>query len=236
MSKLISATLCLWALNQSTPLQASPLRIDEFTQVQRVTDRGHAKPNEVNVPGATSGVQTLTLGTDLTHVSRTFTALATEGLYSNKEDISSNAGKLTISNSDGSSGTASVLWNFDPTNFTLYGSAIMLDVTRIDLDVNIEMIVNGNSNNAARSINTSDSFSFDFKDFSTPDAFKNVTSLQLNFSGPRAWDGQFRLLTAGQPASPPSFIASVPVPPAFVMMGTALLGLLGVTRTRQSSI
>jgi len=117
---------------------ASALIIDDFTQVQTVFDRG-------NSVAATTSTANILTGTDLAHASRTFTALATANKIANREDIASGGNLLSISNSAGSSGTASILWNFDPVNFTSSSNAIQLEVVKINHDVKVEMIANGTS-------------------------------------------------------------------------------------------
>ncbi|WGS87865.1 hypothetical protein [Methylomonas sp. UP202] len=232
--KLLSSLLFSGLLSIAGHADASNLTIDNFNQLQNVTDRGNGRPGEVYVPGATSNSIAEISGSDLAHVSRTFSATATEGRYANKEEIQSGAGALKISNSAGSAGAASILWTFDPTNFTLYGSAILLEVLTIDLDVNIEMVVNDIAVAGSKTVSQTEDFWFDFNQFSNPSVFSNVSSLRLNFTGPQAWDGQFRLLTAGTPTQP-DIIGSVPLPPSFVMMGTVLFGFLGAGRLRKAT-
>ncbi len=199
---------------------ADALIIDEFTHAQTVVDRG-------NTSGATVSSVTGLTGTDLSNVTRIFSATATGGSYSSKEEIISGNHLLKISNSATSSGSATVTWNFDPINFTAFGSAILLEVAAIDLNVGVEMIANGVSTSGIKTFSQAEDFLVTFNDFSNSSVFANLSSFSLNFTGPQAWDGQFKLLTAGTP------VATVPLPPSLVLMGAGLLGMIGVTRKKQ---
>jgi hypothetical protein len=135
---------------------------------------------------------------------------------------------LKISNSANSSGIATVTWNFDPIDFTAFGSAILLEVAAIDLNVGVEMIANGISSSGIKIFTNTDDFLVSYNDFSNSSVFSNISSFSLNFTGPQAWDGQFKLLTTGQP------VATVPLPPSLFLMGAGLLGMIGITRKKQS--
>ena len=193
------------------------LTIDNFTDVQTVKDRG-------NTIGATTNTLSTLTGTSLTNVTRVFEAEATEtGDYSTYIGIRSKNNLLAIGNSDSSSGKASIKWTFDPIDFTQFGNAILLEVVDIDLNVNAEMIVNGIASSGIKNFSAADNFLVNFNNFSNSDAFSNVNSFRLNFSGPVAWDGQFRLLTTTTP---------VPLPSAYLLLGSALFGLIGVSRRK----
>jgi hypothetical protein len=200
---------------------ANSLIIDEFTHAQTVEDRG-------NTSGATISSLTGLTGTDLTNVTRVFSATASAGGASSKESITSGNHLLKISNSANSSGIATVTWNFDPIDFTAFGSAILLEVAAIDLNVGVEMIANGISSSGIKIFTNTDDFLVSFNDFSNSSVFSNISSFSLNFTGPQAWDGQFKLLTTGQP------VATVPLPPSLFLMGAGLLGMIGITRKKQS--
>ncbi len=196
---------------------AAELTVDNFTHIQTVTDRG-------NSLGATTNTVTGLTGTDLSNVSRSFSASATAGGFSSKQEIRSGDYALKISNSPTSSGFASVTWTFDPIDFTAYGNAMLLEVESIDLSVSVEMIANGIASSGIKTFHNVDDFLVSFNEFSNGAVFSNLSSFQLNFTGPLAWDGQFKLLTT---------TTSVPVPSAFLLMGSVLLGFAGVSRKKQ---
>ncbi|OAI20771.1 hypothetical protein A1507_04775 [Methylomonas koyamae] len=210
----LPALALLCSLYVSPSAGASVLTIDNFTHVQTAIDRG-------NTVGSPTTVNQLT-GTDLTNASRTFSAVASGTTYANKEEITSGGNVLKITNGGTSAGTASIVWNFDPINFTAHGNAILLEILSIDLGVQVEMIANGSSTSGVQSFSGPGSFWLGFDEFSNPAAFSNVNSFRLNFSGPAAWDGQFRVLATSFP---------VPLPPAFWLMGSVLLGGLGLRRS-----
>ncbi|OAI13236.1 hypothetical protein A1359_12595 [Methylomonas lenta] len=195
---------------------ASELTIDNFTDFQVVRDRG-------DVIGATESTLLALTGTSLQNTSRTFTAEATVGDYASKIGIKSDGNLLEIGNSGSSSGSASIEWNFDPIDFTQFGNAILLEVVDIDLNVNAEMVVNGIASSGIKTFSGVDNFLVNFNDFSNSGVFSNVSSFRLNFSGPLAWDGQFRLLTTTTP---------VPLPSTFLLMGSTLFGFIGISRRK----
>ncbi len=208
---------------------ASSLTIDDFSHSQYLADQGDSA-------GAASNSESGLTGTQLQNVTRTFNAEATVGGASSEIEIASGvyspeAGGylLNISNSPHSSGTASIVWSFKPINFMAYGSSILLDVFHIDLDVSVEMIANEIASSGIKTFSNSDDFLVAFNDFSNSEVFSNVSSFRLNFTGPQAWDGQFKLLTTGAP------VATVPVPPSLFLMGAGLLGLVGITRKKPSA-
>ncbi|MCQ8182497.1 hypothetical protein NP603_15350 [Methylomonas sp. SURF-1] len=207
------ALLC--SLSISPFANASVLTIDNFSHAQTAIDRG-------NSVGSPTTVNQLT-GTDLTNASRTFIALASGTTYANKEEIVSGGNVLKITNGGTSAGTASIVWNFDPVNFTAHGNAILLEILSIDLGVEVEMVANGTSSSGVKSFSGPGNFWLGFDAFSNPAVFSSVNSFRLNFSGPAAWDGQFRVLATTTP---------VPLPPAFLLMGSALLGALGIRRIK----
>lgn len=227
----LAALLLIGGFTCSSYGYANTLTIDSFTDAQSVTDRGDS-------PGSTANTLEGLTGTDLTHASRTFTALATAGRSTYKEDIVSGYDKdsdkylLKVSNGPHSAGTASILWNFDAIDFTQHGNAILLDVLAIDQNVNVEMVVNGTASTGIKNFSGTGNFNMDFGSFTNSNEFKNVHSLSLNFTGPAAWDGQFRILTTSAPA----FTTAVPLPPAFALMGSALIGVLGFVRRKTTPI
>lgn len=221
LQNIFAVTLLMAGTTFSNVGQANILNIDNFTHLQSVVDRG-------DTIGATTNTIINLTGTDLTNASRTFIAEATADKYANKKDIVSGGNLLKISNTAGSSGSASVMWNFDPIDFTSYGNAILLEVVAIDLDVNVQMIANGTSSSVINSFSGPGNYLVNFNDFSNSSAFTSVSSFRLDFNGPLAWDGQFRLLATTN---------SVPIPSAFFLMGSALLSCIGIScRKKQSSI
>lgn len=225
LKNIFAGTLLITGTAFSSYGNASPLIIDDFTQTQMVTDRG-------NSVAATISTTNILTGTDLTNASRTFTALATAATYANKETIASGGNLLSISNSAGSSGTATILWNFDSVNFTSSSNTILLDVVTINHDFNVEMIANGTSSSGVKNFNATGNYLINFNDFTNSSVFTNMNSLSLIFTGPLTWGGEFKLLTAMQPVEAP--VTAVPLPPALALMGSALLGLMGISRKKQS--
>lgn len=195
---------------------ANILTIDNFTDIQAVKDRG-------NTVGATIDTLPVLTGTDLTNVSRIFTAEATAGGRSSHIGIKSEDNLLKISNSSSSSGSASIVWNFDPEDFTPFGNAMLLEVVDIDPNVSAEMVVNGIAGSGIKTFVAVDDFLVNFNDFSNSGVFSNVNSFRLNFSGPVAWSGQFRLLITTTP---------VPLPSAYFLMGSVLIGFIGISRRK----
>jgi len=226
LKNIFAGTLLITGTAFSTYGNASALIIDDFTQAQAVFDRG-------NSVAATTNTTNILTGTNLTNASRTFTALATANKSANREDISTNGGLLSISNSAGSSGTATILWNFDPVNFTSSSNAILLDVVTINHDFNVEMIANGTSSSGVKNFNATGNYLINFSDFSNSSVFTNMSSLSLIFTGPLTWGGDFKLSTATQPVAAP--VTAVPLPPALALMGSALLGLMGISRSKKQS-
>jgi hypothetical protein len=199
---------------------ANILTIDNFTDFQAVKDRG-------NTVGATIDTLPVLTGTGLTNVSRIFTAEATTaGGSSSHIGIKSEGNLLKISNSSASSGSASIVWNFDPKDFTPFGNAMLLEVVDTDLNVSAEMVVNGIASSGIKTFVAVDDFLVNFNDFSNSGMFGNVNSFRLNFTGPVAWSGQFRLLITTTP---------VPLPSAYFLMGSVLIGFMGISRRKSGS-
>lgn len=201
---------------------ANVLVLDNFSDYQRVSDDG-------DDAGSTSGSVYALTGSGLTQVSRTFVGEATASDSGSEITIKSQNGLLKIANGPASAGQASILWNFDPVDFTKFGTGLLLQVVKIDLDVNAEIIVNGIASSGIKTFTGIDDFLVNFNDFSNNAVFSSASSLRLNFSGPLAWDGQFKFL---MDATPRATIASVPVPAAYILMGSALFGLVGVSRKK----
>jgi hypothetical protein len=225
LKNIFAGTLVIIGAAFSNYGYASALIIDDFTEFQEVLDTKDSV--------ATTSTENIHTGTDLVNASRTFTAMATPTISGSFEDIASGNNLLEISNSAGSSGTASILWNFDTINFTSSSNAILLEVVKINHDFNVEMIANGTSRFGVKNFNATGNYLINFSDFSNSSVFTSISSLNLNFTGPLAWAGQFKLSTAMQPVAAP--ITAVPLPPALALMGSALLGLMGISRSKKQS-
>lgn len=204
---------------------ASGFLLDDFSHAQSVLDKG-------NTVGATSNSVVGLSGTALQNASRTFTAEATTGGTSFRTAVTSgiysnDAGSylLDISNTAFSAGNVSIDWSFNPINLTAYGNAILLKIYDIDLNVSVEMIANGIASSGVKTFSNADDFLVTFNEFSNNEVFTNLSSFRLNFTGPQAWDGQFKLLATGAPVT-------VPVPPSMLLMGAGLMGLVGITRKK----
>jgi len=204
---------------------ADGLTLDNFSHAQSVLDKG-------NTLGATTSTVTGLTGTDLHNVTRTFSAEATAGgssyrtaITSGNYSSSTESYLLGISSTGSSAGKASVIWNFDPIDLTTYGNAILLDVHSIDLDVSVEMVANDIASSGVRTFSSADDYLVLFNDFSNAGVFSNLSSFRLNFTGPLGWDGQFKLLATTTP---------VPVPATIWLMGSVLLGFIGVSRKKQN--
>lgn len=218
---IISLLIILGSTGQA--VFASVLTLDDFSLYQRVSDDG-------SEPGVASDTVSILAGTGLSNVSRTFIGEATASDSGSKITIKSQNGLLKIANGPASAGFASIVWNFDPVDFTKFATGLRLEVAKIDLNVSAEIIVNEIAGSGVKKFTGTDDFLIQFSDFSNSGAFSSVSSLRLNFSGPLAWDGQFRFFLDG---TPPATVTSVPVPAAYLLMGSALLGLIGVSRRRK---
>ncbi|MDD1622955.1 MAG: hypothetical protein LUQ11_15875 [Methylococcaceae bacterium] len=217
--KTFAALLLVCALAFTRYGYAGTLTIDNFTHTQTAIDFG-------GDDYATENTVTILTGTDLTDVSRTLLARTSASDSDVKERIVSGNNLLKISNDADSAGMASVVWNFDAIDFTRHGNAILLDVAFIDLGVNVEMTINGTASSGVKSIGGTGNFLVNFGDFTNSSAFGSAHNFSLNFSGPEAWDGRFRILTA--------FATPVPAPPAFALMGSALIGIMGFARGKSA--
>ncbi|NOV32494.1 hypothetical protein [Methylomonas sp. ZR1] len=217
--KNLAPLLLSLGLALSGQSQAGILTLDNFSHAQTAFDDGSSA-------GSTSDTVSTLTGTDLSNASRTFIAQASGTASANTTEIVSGGNQLIISNDGRSAGGASILWNFDPLDLTAHGNGILLEVLAIDLGVNVEMVANGSSSSGIKTFTANNNYLVSFSDFSNPAVFASLHSFRLNFTGPTKWDGQFRLLTTTTP---------VPVPAAFGLMGSALLGFIAVSRKKSLS-
>ncbi|PKM11527.1 MAG: hypothetical protein CVV13_08865 [Gammaproteobacteria bacterium HGW-Gammaproteobacteria-3] len=224
-NKIRSVLLLAFTLGFTSLGQASILVIDDFTDFQQVVDAGNP------ITATSAGPLALT-GSDLAGIQRTITSTATGGGFGSQEITIGEpggvgtGGVLAISNNTFSAGSASLFWSgFTTTDFSAFANAILLDVLAIDLNVSVEMIVNGTSTSGFQAFAGPGNFFVDFVNFSDPSVFAAVNSLQLNFTGPQAWDGQFRLLAVQNNTT-------VPEPASLALLGLAFIGF-GVLRRKR---
>lgn len=221
--QLLITSVFLGSLTLSSVSHASVLIIDEFSDIQSVIDTGITEDS-------TSNTLSNVNGTGLTNLSRIFVAKASNPRPA-IESIKASGNSLVISNNPMSTGVASVQWDFDPIDFTTYTNEIRLEVLYIDkhpnISVSVEMLVNGVSSSEVKTFSTTGKLLFSFNDFSDPAVFNEVNSLRLNFSGTRAWDASFRLSAL---EAPQGGLTTVPLPTSFVLMGSVLLGFIGISR------
>ncbi len=220
-TKMFLGGLLLSVLVISTNVHAIFL-IDDFTDYQIVSDSGTA-PGTGSTPLALSATASSLVG-----IQRTLFSDATGGGFGDQTILigepggPGTGGMLAVSNNTFSAGTATITWNgFTTSDFTVFSNAILLEVIAIDLNVNVEMIVNGNSTSGPNTFSGPGNFFVNFATFSDPLAFQAVSQFQLKFTGPTAWDGQFRLLAANTRHE-------IPEPAMLFLIGLGLLGLRAV--------
>lgn len=223
----LGGALLLSVLAISTNAHAVFL-IDDFTDFQTVSDSGIA-PGTGSTPLALSAT-----ASSLAGIQRTLFSDATGGGFGDQTILigepggPGTGGMLAVSNNTFSAGTATITWNgFATSDFTAFSNAILLEVIAIDLNVNVEMIVNGNtltpSTSGLQTFTGPGNFFVNFATFSDPLAFQAVSQFQLKFKGPTAWDGQFRLLAAESNQE-------IPEPAMLFLMGLGFLGLMVVRK------
>ena len=166
-------------------------------------------------------------GTSLTSATRTFSATSS-GPPAAKEEITAGisfGSVLAISNNAFSTGTARVIYNFDSIDLAAIGPAIILDVLSIDLNVSVNIIGNGTSSSGFQTFAGPGQFFKNFSGFSDPTQFTHLTSLELDFKGPKSWDGTFSFLTVDTPGRTPE-------PGSIALVGLAGLGLVAARRRK----
>ncbi len=219
----LSASILVVGMALSSFSHASVVMIDDFSDIQSVTDFGVTQDS-------TSKTLSNVNGTSLVNVSRTFIAKASNRI-SAIESIETKENSLSISNNSTSTGIASIQWDFEPFDFTGYANEMSLAVLYIDqnpnISVSVEMVVNGVSRSGLKTFSKTGDISFAFNDFTNSAVFAEVNSLRLNFSGTQAWDAIFRFSAM---AAPQGGLTAVPLPTSLVLMGSVLLGFIGVSR------
>lgn len=205
--------------------QARVLTIDNYTQSQDVLDRGDTTNDTRN---AQNGIA----GSDLENIDRLLIAESAFGKRGYKTKLEVTEGLLNISNNDSSAVLASILWNFEPIDFTGYGDTLVFEIKKLNLGVNVEFIVNGISSSGVKSFTELGDVEFSFSDFLQPNLFKTVNSLRMDFTGPSSWDGSFGPLSVVN-RSPQ--VGSVPLPSSLVLMASALVGLITISRSRNAN-
>ncbi|MDP2433025.1 MAG: PEP-CTERM sorting domain-containing protein [Pseudomonadota bacterium] len=214
--KLLAAAV---AFTLSAGAQAA-LLVDNFTQSQAV---GATGANTIVV----STADALTTGTSLSNAFRTLTAHSVGNAAANETvTVYGGLGVLEVANNSFSTGKASVLYTFDATDFTAFGTAILLDVLTIDLGVAVKMLINGVADSGFQTFTGPGTFYKTFASFTNPAQFTSVTSLQLDFQGSQAWDGTFNFVVTDNPPS-------VPEPATLGLLGLGLLGL-GLSRRKRA--
>lgn len=221
--QLLSASVLIVSMTLSSFSHASVLIIDDFSNKQSILDKG------ITVGSTSKTLQNIN-GSGLTNVSRTFIAEAPDASIG-REYIDAGDYSLRISNNSSSPGIASVQWDFDPFDFTSYAHDIRLEVLNINNDpnvsVSVEMIVNGVSSSGTKTFSKTGDILFAFNDFTNPAVFNEINSLRLNFAGTAAWNSKFRFTPI---ISTEGSLTTVPLPTSFVLMGSVLLGFIGISR------
>ncbi len=209
--RLIFPSLMVFFTLSILPLTVQAVSmIDNLSDSQQVMDLGS--------PGITTSTTFLSdTSSELKGIRRTLSAEAGIGEVNFMViQVIGSGGILGITNSLGSAGTASILWdNFGTIDFKQFANALKLDVVKLDDKmITVEMIVNGTSNSAFN-IDGVGEYLFDFSSFSDASLFDQVSSLEMKLTGPSAWDGQFKLSAVAAP---------VPLPSSFFLLSLALAG------------
>jgi len=140
-------------------------------------------------------------------------------------------GILALGSDGDIAGTMSVLYDFGSSGIDLDDRAVALlfNAYVVDGDVNLKFIAKDAGNNRSEFVMnnlTKGEHRIGFSEFSgSEDAFSQLTSLELIFSGDPGWDAA---LVGG--------IMAVPEPSSFALLAIGLLALTGVGRKRFASL
>lgn len=209
------------------------LIIDNFTDNQQIKD-------DLISGGASNGSMTLSASaTSLTNARRTLTALA-NGIPNNSTDgakraintlISAEDGILSFSNSEKSTGNASIVYdNFGIINFTNHADTFLIEILGIDLNAELELVINGTSSSGFRSFNSTGNFYIDFSDFGTPSELTSVQNLAMNIKGDKALDFDFNFSATNKITTADA--STVPEPSIFGLFAIGLWGF-GIVKRRE---
>lgn len=199
------------AVGLFTPSAESAVLIDTFSKFQYATN---SFSGPVSVPG-----------TSLSNLHRTLTATASSSTATT--EIVVEKGKLSISNSTDSTGTASIFYSFNPIDFTTFADVLLLTTQFSDANYEVEMVANSTSMLSFQNLGGVGRHIVSFLQFSDPLAFKQLHSLELKLRGAQsAWDARFSSLTAGS--------ATVPEPSATALLAIGVAGIAGVGRRKKA--
>lgn len=178
--------------------------IDNFTFFQ-VAQNGSDGP--INITGS-----------DFGNVTRTLTASPASG---GDTEIDIESGAVHISNGNGATGSASIFYTFTPIDLTTIADSIAFNIGFIDLSVELQVIANGLALFDFQNFGAGP-HSISFSQFTHPDSFKNLNSLQFNFQGTGTWDANIDSLTAQHT---PQVTSTVPEPTTLALLAIGLFYL-----------
>lgn len=211
-TRKLSITLLTLASVLSTHNAAAATLIDDFSDSQTAT-------NEVNHLSPI-------LGTDLQNVKRTLTATSST-VYSITEIVSEDY-LLTVNNGFDTE-TTSLYYSFNPIDLSALANAFMLTIEDDDqLPYQIQLIANRSSTYGFADFGGIGRHIINFSQFTNPNVFSNLKSLEIKFQGSTAWDGQFSRLVAD--------MNSVPEPSVLALLLVGLLGMTWIPRGKDTLI